>query len=137
MGPRINRFGTPLRTYCRSPTTPSYITICLRLKRWFSKSSFSTPLTPIDDRFLRFCAYLSVSNALLTPINIELVSFSSFMLFRMWSVKSVTAESVFRFVLKPNWWFDSKLFNSRNSFNCLQMHCSKIWENTGSTVMGR
>ena len=44
---------------------------------------------------------------------------------------------VFRFDLKPNCWFDSRLFDSRKSVNCLQMHCSKILEHTESTVMGR
>ena len=51
-------------------------------------------------------------------------------------MKNVTADSVFRFDLKPNCWFDSKMFDSRKSINCFQMHCSKILEHTGSTVMG-
>ena len=44
---------------------------------------------------------------------------------------------MFWFDLMPNWWFESKLFDSRKSVKCLQMHFSKILEHTGSMVMGR
>ena len=114
--------GTPLRTYCRSLATPSYITVCFQLKRYFWKSSYSTPLTPVDDRFSKICAWLSVSNTLLWLINTEPVSFLSFLLFSIWSVKSVTADSVFQVDLQLSWWFDSKLFDySYGSFFWLKI----------------
>ena len=136
-GPRMLPLGTPTSTGRASDSSFPQEVRYLRFLKYDLNHAKEFSDTPTVDNLVTRILWSTVSNDFVRSKYTAPQIFPLSMLSKTSSAKPDNAVAVDRLERKPNWLFDSKMFEIRYSYSCEWTTLSMILLRVGSIEMGR